>query len=210
LTSWVRVLDGQFADARVGRDLLLGSLAGLAIALLVAAHQAAPALFGAAPGRPDNVGYIENQLASLLGPRAQLAEIVDLIRSNLELGMGFMVILVLARLILRHPAAAILATFAIFVPLGLPRGEFVALNLTLAVAASTILLFVLVRVGLLAAVVALVVHAWLEAAPLGLGLGTWAADATVLPLVLVFGLGCYGFVRSLGGRSAFHDPLPAG
>jgi hypothetical protein len=175
--------------------------------LLVAGHQAAPVLFGAPPGRPDNVGFVENQLTSLLGPRAQLGEIVGLLRSNLGLGMGFMVILVLARLMLRHPAAAILATLAVFVPLGLPRGELVALNVALAFAASTILVSVLVRLGLLAAMVAMVVHALLEAAPLGLGLGTWATDATVIPLALVFGLGCYGFVRSLGGRSAFQDPL---
>ena len=68
---------------------MIGCLSGTVIALAVAAHQAAPVLFGAPPGRPDNVGYVEDQLASLLGLRPQLAEILGLLRSNIVLVMGF-------------------------------------------------------------------------------------------------------------------------
>ena len=43
LVSWARLVDGQHNDPRVGRDLLIGCLVGIGIALAVAAHQAAPA-----------------------------------------------------------------------------------------------------------------------------------------------------------------------
>lgn len=207
LTSWARLVDGQHGDARVGRELLVGCVVGTVIALLVAAHQAAPVLFGAPPGRPDNVGYIENQLASLLGPRAQLAEIFVLLRSNFVLVMGFVVILVTARIVLRLPKVALVAAFLIFVPLALPKGEFLALNLGLAVGSTLILFLVMFRFGLLAAATALVAHTLLESAPLGMGMGSWQASRTVLVLVIVLGVGLYGFSRSLERRGALRDVL---
>jgi serine/threonine-protein kinase len=193
LISWTRFVDGQLADARVGRDLLIGCLVGAAMALAVAAHQAAPVLAGLPPGRPDNVGYVENQLASLLGLRHQLV-----------------VLLVASRLTLRHPAAAVGAVAALFVPLALPKGEILALNVGFAAIVTALLLVVMFRFGLLAGAVALLTHAALESAPLGMGLGSWPASRTLLVLAIVFGVGLYGFVRSLGGRSAIRDLLPAG
>jgi len=210
LTSWTRFVDGQFTDARVGRDLLIGCLVGTVIALAVAAHQAAPALAGLPPGRPDNVGYVENQLASLLGLRYQLAELLSLARSNAMLMMGFVVMLVVSRLLLRNPVAAIGAAAILFVPLALPKGDLVALNVGFAVLVTALLLVVMFRFGLLAGGVALITHAMLESAPLGLSLGSWPTGRILLVLVLVFGVGLFGFTRSLGGRSPIRDPLAEG
>jgi len=210
LTSWMRMLDGQHADPRVGRDLLIGCLVGVGIALLVAGHQAAPALFGAPPGRPDNVGYIEHQLTSLLGLRFELAEILALLRSNFVLILEFIVILVVARLTLRHSGAAIALAFAIFVPLALPRGEFIGLNVALAVGSTLLLLIALLRFGLLTAMVGLMTYTALQAAPLGHGIGTWSTNRTVLVLALVLAVGLYGFRRALAGRPVFRDLLAEG
>jgi len=207
LTSWARLVDGQYADARVGRDLLMGCLVGIVIALLVAAHQAAPVLFGAPPGRPDNVGYVEHQLAFLLGLRQQLAEVFGLLRSNIVLVMGFLVILVMARILLRRTPVAIVASFLIFVPLAFPKGEFLALDLGLAVGSTLILLWAMMRFGLLATVTGLVTYALLQSAPLGMGMGSWQASRTVLVLVIVLGVGLYGFSRSLGRTGAIRDVL---
>lgn len=207
LTSWARLLDGRHADPRVGGDLLVGCLVGTGIALAVAAHQAAPVLFGAPPGRPDNVGYIEGQLAALLGLRAQLADLLSLVRSNVILLMGFVVILVMARLVTRRSIAALVIASLLFVPLGLPKGEFVALNFACAACVTLALLCVILRFGLLAAGAALITHAALEATPLGLGFGAWPTLHVVLVPALVLGVGGYGFFRALGGRAAFRDML---
>jgi hypothetical protein len=186
---------------------LIGCLVGTGIALAVAAHQAAPALFGAAPGRPDNVGYVENQLAALLGVRAHLVDLLSLVRSNVVLLMGFIVILVMARLVTRRSAAAFVVAFLIFVPLALPKGEIVALNLAFAIGVTLALLWVILRFGLLATGVALITYAGLEATPLGLGFGSWPTLHVVLVPALVLGVGGYGFFRALGGRAAFRDVL---
>ena len=210
LVSWTRFVDAQFLDARVGRDLLIGCLVGTLVALAVAAHQAAPALAGLPPGRPDNVGYVENQLTALLGLRHQLADLFQLARSNATVMMGFMVLLVVSRLPVPHPAAAVGAGAVLFVPLALPKGELLALNVGFAVIITALLLAVMFRFGLLAGAVALLTHAWLESAPLGMGLGAWPASRTLLVLGLVFGIGFFGFMRSLGGRSAIRDLPPEG
>jgi hypothetical protein len=208
LTSWARLVDGQHADARVGQDLLMGCLVGTVIALLVAAHQAAPVLFGAPPGRPDNVGYVEHQLAFLLGTQEQLAEVFGLLRSNIVLVMGFMVVLVTARILLRRTPVALVASFLIFVSLALPKGEYLALNLGLAVGSTLILLWVMMQFGLLAMMIGLVTYALLQSAPLGMGMGSWQANRTVLVSVTVLGVGLYGFSRSLGSAGAIRD-VPA-
>jgi len=209
LVTWTRFVDGQLGDARVGRDLLIGCVVGTAMALAVAAHQAAPALLGLPPGRPDNVGYVEDQLASLLGLRYQLAELLWLAHSSAALMMGFVVMLVMSRLVLRRPVVAIGAVAVLFVPLALPKGELLALNLGFAVIVTALLLAVMFRFGLLAGAVALLVHATLESAPLGMGLGSWPTSRTLLVLGLVFGVGVFGFAQSLGGRTAIRDPLQA-
>jgi hypothetical protein len=207
LISWARLLDGQFADARVGRDLLIGTLVGIGMALLVAAHQAAPAWLGLPPGRPDNVGYVENQLTALLGFREQLGDLLTLARSNIVLEISFVVILVILRLLFRSAIAAFLVAFVIFVPLALPKGEVFALNIALAVAVTWFLLGTIRRFGLLAVGTALLTYAGLEAAPLGLPLNSWATRHGLLVLALVLAVGGYGFFRALGGRTAFRGAL---
>src|SRR5262249_19241663 len=106
LVSWVRVLDGQHDDPLVGRDLLVGCMAGVAVCLGVAAHQAAPVLFGLPPGRPDNVGFVEPTLVGTLGLRHQLAQWLLLGRSAVVTTLGFVVVLVLLRLLTRRMALA--------------------------------------------------------------------------------------------------------
>ncbi len=207
LVSWARLVDGRLADARVGRDLLIGCLTGTAIALVVAAHQALPVLFGAPPGRPDNVGFVEHQLASLLGHRQQLAEILWLLHSNIVLIMGFVLILVMARIILRNATIAIVASFLVFVPLALPRGDNLALDVGLAVVSTLLLLVVMMRFGLLVAMTGLATHTLLQSAPLGLGMDAWPASRTVVVLAIVLSIGAYGFWRSLMRQDAIKDVL---
>jgi hypothetical protein len=159
------------------------------------------------PGRPDNVGYVEDQLTSLLGVGHQVATLLWLAHSNAILMMGFMVLLVMSRTLLRHPAAAIAAVAVLFVPFALPKGESLVLNLGFAIIITALLLAVLFRLGLLAGTVALLVHAALESAPLGMGLGAWPTGSVALVPALVLGFGLYGFTRALGGRAAIRDPL---
>ena len=121
--------------------------------------------------------------------------------------MGFIVILVIARLLLRNTIAAFIAALVLFTPLALPKGELAALNWALAIVVTTALLLTILRSGLLATLVALITYAALEASPLGLGVRGWAAPHALFALVLVAAIGSYGFYRALGGRTAFRGML---
>ena len=92
----------------------------------------------------------------------------------------------------------------------LPKGEVPALNVAMAAVWTLLLLVVMMRFGLLAAMTGMLIHATLQAAPLGMGLGSWPTSCTVLALLVVLGVGAYGFVRSLGGRPALRDVLAEG
>jgi hypothetical protein len=205
LTSWVRLLDGRFDDPQVGRDLLVGCVVGVAIGLAVAAHQAAPMLLGAAPGRPDNVGFVEHQLTTIVGFLHQMADALTVQRSALILAMEFVVILVVARLILRKAVAAIVVTFLLFIPFALPKGEWVFLNIGFAACSLALVFFVMLRFGLLAAIVALLVNSTLQSTPLEWNPSSWSQSATLVTLSIVVGVALYGFVRSLAGRAAIRD-----
>jgi hypothetical protein len=200
LISWTRLLNGGLGDARVGRDVLIGSVVGIAIALAVAGLLAATTAHGRLP---DAVGYVEAQLAALLSERHQIAAMLGLWRSNLVLLVGFLVILVAARLILRHPLAALVVAMLVFVPLARPHVSDPALEWGFATAVTLLLLGTLLRFGLLATLVALLVYVTLQAAPLGLG--GWAMSRTAIPLALVTAGALWGFRRSLGGRSAIRE-----
>jgi len=85
-----------------------------------------------------------------------------------------------------------------------------ALNVAMAAVWTLLLLVVLMRFGLLAATTGMLIHATLQAAPLGMDLGGWPTSRTVLALLIVLGAGAYGFARSLGGRPAVRDVLAEG
>ena len=131
-------------------------------------------------------------------------------RSNIILMMGFVVMLVMSRLLLRDRVTAVGAVAVLFVPLALPKGESMVLNVAFAVIITALLLFVMFRFGLLAGGTALLTHAMLESAPIGMGLGSWPTSCTLVVLALVFGVGLYGFARSLGGHSGIRDLLGEG
>ena len=208
LKTWVRMLNGELRDPQVGRDLLLGCLMGVVVSLAVAGHQSAPALLGYVPGRPDNVGFVEHELAALTGILQQLADVLTVQRSAMILAMEFVVILVVARLILRNAALSIAVTFVLFVPFALPKGQWPLFNVAFAAASLGILFYVMMRFGLLAAIVGLLVNSTLQATPLKWEPGGWAQNATIFVLLLVVGVAIYGFVRSLAGRSAIRDVFP--
>jgi hypothetical protein len=88
----------------------------------------------------------------------------------------------------------------------MPRGELVGLNLALAGLSTAVLLGVLMRVGLLAAMTAMIVHSTLQSNVLTWELTTWPGDTSWLALAVVLGLGGVGCWRALAGRAQVAQP----
>ena len=207
LVSWVRLLRGRLDDPLLGRDVLVGCVVGVGLCLGAAAHQFVPTFFGLPPGRPDNVGFVEPTLMSTLGFRHQVAQLLLLHRSAVVLALACAVVLVVFRLLVRREMLTYVLAGLVFMWVAVPRGELVALNLFFAAASTVLVLVVLLRVGLLAAMVTLIVHSTLEASVMTWDLLRWPGSTAWFPLALVLGLAGIGLARALAGRVAALQPI---
>ena len=173
LASWTRLLAGRFLDPLLGRDLLLGVLAGVGLALFE--------LTGRLITGIDSGQWM--------------------IPPDLLLG-GWVALLLLAvlRQLLRSTWAAVLVTLGLtgvmFGDLSTPTG--VALTLPF----MAIVLGVVIRLGLLSAATALTVHHLLAHTFMTTHLTAWYADSAVAGILATLALAAWGFYAAIGARSS--------
>ncbi len=83
LISWTRVLSSQLVDPRVGRDILVGVVVGVACALLGLSYNfLVPALVGGPPATPRTTN-----LNFLLGARSSIGAVLRMIPNALQNAM---------------------------------------------------------------------------------------------------------------------------
>ena len=120
-------------------------------------------------------------------------------------------IVVLLRAFLRHQAAAIALAVVVCAVAYSPHtsifGGSIVVPLLVAGVSVSVILYVLLQWGLLAAIVLGLVWGWLGAAPLTLDATLWYAGRSFLVLAACIALAVYGFVVSLGGKPMFGRPL---
>src|SRR5580704_12288657 len=152
LIGWSRLLAGQFRDPLVGRDLLIGAVYGIVLALYEISDNFILPLFGKLPPVPDVFAG-----ESLLGMRLAIGLLLIYILIFVFYSMGIFFLLSLLRLLLRKDALA----FIVVVLLGAlvnSGGEYKAFRFVAAGLLYVSFLFVLKRFGLLVLVVGLVVQ----------------------------------------------------
>jgi hypothetical protein len=206
LVSWVRLLDGRFRDPLVGRDVLLGLLAGLILAALSDLVVIGPGRFGLPSAIPGEAGGGPPfELWVLQGLRSSLGTLCLILRDSLALPMLYVSIVLLARIVLRSTPPAIAALvllggLAVWIDTG---------SLLLDIAFSLVLtglhLLLLFRLGLLGLIVATLARILLTSSPLTLATGAWYFVATLPALVLLACLAGYGFHAAMAGRPLFSD-----
>jgi hypothetical protein len=86
-------------------------------------------------------------------------------------------------------------------------GSSVSLVLLVSGVMAAVILSVLLRFGLLAAIVMGTVFGWLTAAPLTLDASSWYAGRSFLVLGACAAVAIYGFIVSLGRQPVFGTPL---
>lgn len=203
MIAWQRLLDGRISDPLVGRDLLLGILGGVLCAIC---RQLSTAVQLWQSGSTENLMPVNP--VSLMGPFQLLGTVLEPVTSGLSVALFGLVMLVFFRATLitkrRAIAAFFIVVFAIKILLG--GGNIAVAWLPLAAWASLIV-FVLVRIGLLARVVQLVMIELFLGMPLTLDPGHWYFGQGMLVVSLVFCLGLYGFYTAVGGRTHFAKML---
>ena len=206
LVSWSRLVSGRLRDPLVGRDLLIGGAAGSLLVALGLLSEWAGARFGL------------TQVPTLLSTD-MLESLTGLTNTGCHLAYGgsicvlttletFVVLLVL-RLVLRRTGPAVALTMLLVAGIG-ASGAAATTGWPVAILSSVIsvsVVLVLMRFGLLAAVVATFVGLVMGSVVATFDLSSWYADRALVPAALLVAILVYGAATALAGKSIFGDPL---
>jgi hypothetical protein len=202
LVSWTRLLSGGLSDPVVGRDTLVGLAWAVAFILLEPLYRLVPVWLGA-PGPEPATGWYE----ALLGPGALASAVLQMATSSIVFSMGALLLFVLTRLLLRRDWLAVTGIAALTVGSSLLApgdAPWVAALVSVLWAVSWIAL--LLRFGLLAAIVGHFAYGLLESLPLTADLSSWTAGPT-LAVAALLALLAIGSLRSAAGPTGLRRAL---
>jgi hypothetical protein len=203
LLGWSRLLAGPIRDPRVGRDLLIGVIFGVSLALMdVAKATIVPALGYDAP--LPRYGTSELMLGGGSGAFwAGLLESVAAVGGALFATFG----MVIARLVLRVRWLALIVTMLFLSLTAAYDMSVMPLSLLFPLASGALLTVVAIRFGLLALVVTWFAWGMITAVPMTLEFSHWRADASNWTLAVLLALTLFGFYASRAGQPLFGSIL---
>lgn len=185
LVSWSRVVAGRWRDALAARDVLAGAIAGAFTVCMIGLVELAPAL-GLTPTGPFVSSVAGVTLAS---DRVGVASLCAAAGFAPLRGFASLLLLAMAQMLLRRRWATLAATGVMLMLLvvGDSRASADPLVFVVYAAAVVVSLFMLVRFGVLAMIVADFVSS--AGSPSGLpDFSRWDASANAIPLVAVIAL----------------------
>ncbi len=207
MISWMRLLDEQFRDPLVGRDLLIGCLGGTVLVLYEAVRRMALRAAGVLFDGPMAVQFGPTSLG--VGPASGignlLASFANLVAFMLIQALSLLVMIVVLRMIGRSTWAAYTLVLVAY------GGMFMAISRTPSVSVPSLLVLILVgvfllwRFGVLCFLTVSVLPEVMIRYPLTLDLTSWYLSNSILVLAVIGGLASYGFYTSLGGRTVFEE-----
>jgi serine/threonine-protein kinase len=195
LVSWTRFLGGGLGDPVVGRDTLVGLAWAVAFVLLIPVFHLLPTWLGE-PGPEPMMGSLE----ALQGPGRLLSASLDMASGSILFSMGVLLLFVLLRLLLRRDALAIVGVAAVTIlPSALGASDAAWFSAVVGVVWAVSWILLLLRFGLLAAIVGLLANTLLESLPLTTDVSAWTAGPTLLALPLLAILATLALRHALGG-----------
>jgi serine/threonine-protein kinase len=202
LVSWSRVLSGRFADPRVGRDVLVGCLAGTLMCIVVLA----PEVLGL--NLPRSAPWSPEDPLVLRGAAGAVAIIIPALASGPLNVLFFSVLLVVGRALLRRDWLAWVVIW-IVITLIAARAHDAHPMMDVLVAGTYAALAILLtlRYGMFFFAVADSVLALIYGGVPSLEFSRWYVWPSVLTLVIVAALAAYGFRAALAGRPLFGRSL---
>ncbi|MGA7916473.1 MAG: serine/threonine-protein kinase, partial [Candidatus Acidiferrales bacterium] len=199
LISWGRVLAGQMRDPVVGRDLVLGILAGVFPAVAFRMLELIPGWIGKLPLPPESgLDY-----DSLSGLRDLLGSIPAFIVIVFALSLLFFFIFFLVRIVLRKEWLAIVVLLLLVSFLNVWEQDSPVLIVTEVLVTWGTGLAILVRFGLFALVVCTCTNGILHSYILTTHLSAWYAEPTFFVFFVFLAVAIFGFCTSTAGKPLF-------
>lgn len=208
LISWARLLSGRWRDPRVGRDLLIGAATGAATLCVPYAPLGMPSDF------PDAFPVFPGNVDVLLGGRYLPGQLCDVIIDALPVACGFLLTLLVFRLLLRRTflaAAAFILLFMALQSLSWGADELDVTEISFTAVVSFMLAgsfaFIVIRFGLLAVIAMIVAWSAIEIFSPTFDFNQWFAGQLLAGPLFVLAMGLYAFWISTAGRPLFGDSL---
>jgi hypothetical protein len=194
IVTWNRLLAGRWLDAQVGAHILIGAAVGSAV--WVAAEWISD-------WQSDALGTLGG-LQSALGTRQWFAAHADQVANSLFFGLlVFFSICGLRAVVRKNIPAAILAALLLSVAnSSVFTSPDWAVQLAIYVGMYSVLVFVLLRFGLVATIAAVFFIDTTNRVTLGADWKTWYAPSGVATLVLLLSVSLFAFWRSQGRASS--------
>ncbi len=195
--TWNRLLAGRFGDAQVASHILIGAVVG---SLLWVTDEARLVLSISKSGL-DTMGG----LYLLYGPRQWVAGNVGHVSEALKSGLVVFGTLFALRTLLKRDWIAALAAAIVFTFLegGLANSIDLATEMAVTTAAYTLLMFTLLRFGLVATISAVFFVNTISGITLGTDPTTWYAPTGFATIGLVLVLTLFAFKQALGPNGLF-------
>jgi serine/threonine-protein kinase len=191
LIGWSRLLAGRAGDPLVARDVLTGFIGGAAIAMgaatiaLISRYATSPAL------------------VALDNPVRILGMFFDLTAIWTQNALGVCMVLLLTHIVTRNRTAAVATTIAVVAMVWVSPGLNVAAEVVYRLYCAAIVVGILVRFGVLAGAVTVVISAVITASPVVLDPTRWYFASSVVILAALILLAGYAAFRSLGAQALF-------
>jgi hypothetical protein len=170
--SWNRLLTGRFSDPLIARDLLIGSAFGVTIGIVV-----------------------------FLGLRYQVGNLLRWAGTALQSGLGFFIILLMARLVLRKDWLALIAVFILGILENIQSLTEFNLSFMIGVFLMAfvwcLIVFLMLRFGMVAGIVGFFTANFLLGSPLTTNFSSWFLGATAFTVSVIFLIAGYGFFVSV-------------
>jgi predicted Ser/Thr protein kinase len=197
MISWSRVLAGNFRDPLVGRDLLIGSLSGVVLALVQGFGNLLYGIHGTAATK------ISTDLVTLSGGRYLAGEFLFLFVDTLNKSLGILFLIFLLRVLLRKQwlAAGIVIISLAGIYAANDPNPFIGWPVNILF--FGLMVFTLMRFGLLAVAAALFVAVFLGQFPLNTDWSIWYAGDSAFTIIFVAILAIFGFRTALAGQPLF-------
>jgi serine/threonine-protein kinase len=205
LTSWARVLAGRLRDPLVGRDVLAGALIAVGAILLRESEFIVCRWLQLSPPVP-----LSSPLDGLGSAREVVALALFVHVNALQVALGWLLILLLLRLVFRSDGLTIVISMLVMAPLTTLPGNHLPLEFCIGSLITALSLYGLMRFGLLTLVVELSFSSTLIFLPISLDPADWYQARSVLALIVLVAIAAHAaYTAQLGGTVLSHDRVAA-
>jgi serine/threonine-protein kinase len=201
IIGWSRLLAGGWRDPLVGRDVLVGALAGCALIVLAFGRSIVAPWLGLPPPAPDGI-----ILRSMMGMQYVFSMLMAQVLNSLLFSSMLMFLLLLLTIITRRERVGVVLLGLLFASFFFGSGNL-AFDAVFGAVASVIMLFVMLRFGMLALVFMEFFLLFFNLYPVTTDFTVWYAGPAIFGAALGVALILYGFKTSLAGQPLFRSSL---